>query len=121
MKNLQVNRLYLYPRFHILMNRVLSRNQPEVIELSQELPPLMQGIQNAILVALEQCLIELRRSQPNMDASLFTIDKGIFNTFDATVRMLIGTIYPLNILNFVLCWFEFKILNGIKLAIEQSN
>lgn len=89
LRNLQVKRLYLYPRFQMLISHVLQRVQPEVIELTQPMSPRMVHIQNAILVALEACLGELKRSLPQLDASHFTIDNGIFKSFDMKLRALL--------------------------------
>jgi DNA excision repair protein ERCC-4 len=68
---------------------VLQQVQPEVIELTQPMSPKMMHIQNAILVALEACLGELKRSLPQLDASQFTIDNGIFKSFDMKLRSLL--------------------------------
>lgn len=49
----------------------------------------MVHIQNAILVAIEACLSELKRSLPQIDASHFTIENGIFKSFDMKLKSLL--------------------------------
>jgi DNA excision repair protein ERCC-4 len=45
----------------------------------------MKAIQQAVLVAMDQCLTELKRTT-NLDVSELTLENGIFKAFDALVR-----------------------------------
>lgn len=45
----------------------------------------MKAIQQAILVAMDQCLTELKRIT-NLDVSELTLENGIFKAFDSLVR-----------------------------------
>jgi len=62
MKTLFVKRLYLYPRFHCTIVEELERRAPDVDEFHQELSPKMKEIQNAIAVAVQTCIRELKAS-----------------------------------------------------------
>lgn len=68
MQTLFVRKLYLWPRFHSLVQSVLNppvntpdSNKYEVIELTIPLSDAMKTVQNAILSALETCINELKR------------------------------------------------------------
>lgn len=60
LRALQVRNLYLYPRFHEAVEEELTEYAPLVEELQQRLSPSMKEIQNAIVVALQTCLKELK-------------------------------------------------------------
>lgn len=45
----------------------------------------MKAIQQAVLVAMEGCLQELRRTT-TIDTSELTVEKGIFKNFHASIR-----------------------------------
>lgn len=69
LKALHLRRVYLWPRFHLSVSKVLSTAAPEVIELFQPLTPDMVAVQGAIVsamdAALEVCLSSttLRRDE----------------------------------------------------------
>ncbi len=106
MKMLFVKKLYLWPRFRAQIDSQLSHNQAEVIELSLPLTPAMKAIQSAILVAMNTCLQELKRSVPQLElsvgdksaaatassssggsgSSLLTLENGLFQSFDHMIR-----------------------------------
>lgn len=81
LKALHLRRVYLWPRFHLSVSKVLSAAAPEVIELFQPLTPDMVAVQGAIVsamdAALEVCLSSttLRRDEiacpPGFPLSLF--------------------------------------------------
>lgn len=94
MKMLFIKKLYLWPRFRAQIDSQLSHNQAEVIELSLPLTPAMKAIQSAILVAMNTCLQELKRSVPQLElstgdessGSALTLENGLFRSFDHTIR-----------------------------------
>ena len=59
---LNFSKLYLWPRFQSNVADTLARHQPEVVELAQALTPSMQRVQQAVAVAMDQCLKELKRT-----------------------------------------------------------
>ena len=68
MQTLFVRKLYLWPRFHSLiessLNPPINQSEPnkfEVVELTIPLSLAMTTVQNAILSALETCINELKR------------------------------------------------------------
>jgi DNA excision repair protein ERCC-4 len=89
MKMLFIRKLYLWPRFRREIDTQLDSNQPDVIELSLPLTPAMKAIQSAVLVAMNTCLSELRKSVPQLESSstpLLTLENGLFQSFDRTLR-----------------------------------
>jgi DNA excision repair protein ERCC-4 len=90
MKMLFIRKLYLWPRFRREVDTQLDRNQPDVIELSLPLTPAMKAIQSAVLVAMNTCMSELRKSVPQLETSsmtpLLTLENGLFQSFDRTLR-----------------------------------
>jgi hypothetical protein len=86
--------LYIWPRFKLDVSNVLnSKNQPEVIEYSQPMSVNMQYIQSAILVAMKNCMDEIKRQAPfleieakdNSNLSL-TLENALFKSFDMSIR-----------------------------------
>lgn len=86
LKLLYIKRLYLWPRFQILVDSVLSGRGPEVIELSHPLTRDMECIQRALLVAMSGCIGELKKSTPQLETSHLTIENGLFTSFDQIIR-----------------------------------
>ncbi len=84
---LHLNKLYLWPRFRAEVTKSLeSRVTPDVIELSISLSKNMKGIQNAILVAMNSCVGELKKACPNIDTSQMTLENGLFHAFDFMIK-----------------------------------
>ncbi len=75
LKSLQVQRLFLYPRFHAAVAEELERQPPTVIELHQPLSNTMKEIQNYLAASIRSCLRDLRQKCQLVDLSfLFDAD-----------------------------------------------
>lgn len=75
LKSLQVQRLFLYPRFHASVAEELERYPPTVIELHQPLSNTMKEIQNYLAASIRSCLRDLRQKCQLVDLSfLFDTD-----------------------------------------------
>lgn len=87
LKYCYVRRVYLWPRYHVAVKEFLARHEPEVVEMAQALTPAMKAIQQAILVAMDGCLKELRRTT-TVDASTLELklENGIFKAFHHMLR-----------------------------------
>lgn len=83
---LYIKKLYLWPRFRLEIVNILDKLQPEVIELSLPLTPHTKLIQNALLVAMNSCIAELKKSCPQMEMSNCTLENGLFHSFDISIR-----------------------------------
>mmetsp|Transcript_22331 Transcript_22331/g.54087 ORF Transcript_22331/g.54087 Transcript_22331/m.54087 type:complete len:1112 (+) Transcript_22331:42-3377(+) len=75
LKSLQVQRLYLYPRFHAAVADELERQPPTVVELEVPLSDKMKEIQNTLAAAMRACLRDLRQKCQRVDLS-FLFDAG---------------------------------------------
>lgn len=86
LKLLYIKKIYLWPRFRSEIISVLDKAQPEVIELSLGLTSNMKAIQSAILVAMNTCILELKKSAPQLETSQMTLENGLFHAFDYSIR-----------------------------------
>lgn len=76
LKSLQVQRLFLYPRFHASVAEELERQPPTVIELHQPLSDSMKEIQNYLAAAIRSCLRDLRQKCQLVDLSFLFDNEG---------------------------------------------
>lgn len=67
LKALYVRRLYLYPRFQHAIREELERHPPSVDEWHQQLSPLQQEMQAALLAAVQSVIRELKSSTPLLE------------------------------------------------------
>lgn len=121
LKLLYVRKLYLWPRFRLEIANALEIVQPEVEEITQKLTPHMKAIQSALLVAMNTCLTELKKSIPHLDnvlsnaamdgssssvkqtggadtsslsyasGSAYTLENSLFQSFDLQLRSQLET------------------------------
>ncbi|XP_076231477.1 DNA repair endonuclease XPF mei-9 isoform X1 [Calliopsis andreniformis] len=81
MKALFVKKLYLWPRFHTLVNNSLSQHKPEVIELHVKITPKMVNIQTALLDIMNYVIKELKRLNKYLDLDELTVENAIAKKF----------------------------------------
>jgi hypothetical protein len=63
----------------------------QVIEVTQPLTDSMKSIQNAIMVAMNTCLVEIKKAVPHIDAAqTLTLENGIFHAFDYAIKQQLG-------------------------------
>lgn len=86
LRRLYVKKLYLWPRFQAIVSEILDRNVPNVVEVSESLTKSMKDVQNALLVALNSCISELKKAVTSLDTSEFTLQNGLFHSFDSKIR-----------------------------------
>eukprot|EP00117_Sycon_ciliatum_P008410 scpid67245/ scgid11121/ DNA repair endonuclease XPF; DNA excision repair protein ERCC-4 len=86
MQNTFVEKLFLWPRFHASISLCLEKHQPEVIELHQKMTAPMVHIQAALIDLLHNCLQQLKRASPSVDADLFTVESALGRNFDGILR-----------------------------------
>ena len=87
LKLLYITKLYLWPRFQVTVAEVLDRNQPTVIEATQPLTENMKIIQSSIIVAMNSCIIELKRLNPQLDTTTITLENGLFRNSDYSIKV----------------------------------
>jgi len=74
LKALQVQRLFLYPRFHASVSEELERQPPTVFELAQSLSQNMTNIQKCIGASIKACVRDLKIKAPQLDLSFLSND-----------------------------------------------
>ena len=62
------------------------RQHADIVELSIKLTPHMKAIQSSILVAMNTCMSELKAAVPYLDTSMMTLENGLFQAFDLSIR-----------------------------------
>jgi len=67
MKELQLRKVYIYPRFHEEIKSALERRNVDVIELYQPLSESMADIHHAIVQFMTTTLAELKRSNATVN------------------------------------------------------
>lgn len=69
MKELQLRKVHIYPRFHEEVKSSLERRKADIVELHQDLSESMSDIHQAIVQCMTATLAELKRA--NTSVSLF--------------------------------------------------
>jgi DNA excision repair protein ERCC-4 len=87
LKALQVRHMFLYPRFHDLVKQELETRQPDVEELHQALSPAVKEIQTALVMAVQTCVRELKKSAPFLEwtAPELSIENCVTTSFDRAI------------------------------------
>ncbi|XP_050525134.1 DNA repair endonuclease XPF [Daktulosphaira vitifoliae] len=93
MKTLFVNKLYLWPRFHLAVKSSLDKVKPEVIELHVELTPKMIDIQTSLLDLINFSIKELKRLNPSLDTEELTVENCLSKCFNKILQMQLNPIW----------------------------
>ncbi|KAI5116627.1 hypothetical protein M0805_009613 [Coniferiporia weirii] len=93
MKELQLSRVHIYPRFHVEIKRALERRRADVVELYQGLSASMQDIHHSIVQCMSATLAELKRSNTTLELDDLNIENAYFRSFDAIVRRQLDPVW----------------------------
>ncbi|KAJ3035702.1 hypothetical protein HDV00_003463 [Rhizophlyctis rosea] len=94
MKLLFLRSVYLWPRFHVKVDAAIEKaGRADLVELRVPLTKSMKEIQASLVECMEQCLAELRRSNPTIDAEDFTVENAFFKSFDSMLRQQLDPIW----------------------------
>lgn len=93
MKALFVKKLYLWPRFHTIINNCLSTHQPDVVELHVKITPKMQNIQTALLDVTNYIVKELKRLNKYLDLDELTVENAIAKKFHKQIHSQLDPIW----------------------------
>ncbi|KAJ4473855.1 hypothetical protein J3R30DRAFT_3684817 [Lentinula aciculospora] len=93
MKELQLRRVWVYPRFHQEVKDTLERKRADVIELAQNLTDNMDDIHGAIIQCMTITLAELRRSKVELDLDSLNLPAAYFSSFNHIVRKQLDPIW----------------------------
>ncbi|KAK7448452.1 DNA repair protein RAD16 [Stygiomarasmius scandens] len=92
MKELQLRRVHIYPRFHQDIKDALERRRADVVELSQDMTQAMDDIHGAIVQCMNSTLAELRRSK-DLDLDGLSLPAAYFSSFDHIVRKQLDPVW----------------------------
>nr|XP_031840171.1 DNA repair endonuclease XPF isoform X1 [Nomia melanderi]XP_031840172.1 DNA repair endonuclease XPF isoform X1 [Nomia melanderi]XP_031840173.1 DNA repair endonuclease XPF isoform X1 [Nomia melanderi]XP_031840174.1 DNA repair endonuclease XPF isoform X1 [Nomia melanderi] len=81
MKALFVKKLFLWPRFHSLVNNSLGKHKPEVIELHAKITPKMLNIQTCLFDVMNYVIKELKRLNKYVDLEELNTENAIARKF----------------------------------------
>lgn len=93
MKELQLRRVHIYPRFQQEVKDALERRRADVVELNQPLTPMMEDIHGAIVQCMNNTLAELRRSRADLDLDMLSLPGAYFPSFDHLVRRQLDSVW----------------------------
>ncbi|KAF8999609.1 hypothetical protein BDQ17DRAFT_1499549 [Cyathus striatus] len=93
LKELQIRKVHIYPRFHVEIKESLERRRADVIEIMQDLTESMADIHTAIIQCMSSTLAELRRSNTKLDLDDISLQNAYFRSFDMVVRRQLDPIW----------------------------
>ncbi|OJA12366.1 hypothetical protein AZE42_04345 [Rhizopogon vesiculosus] len=93
MKELQLRRVHIYPRFHEDVKNTLEARKADVIELYQRLTEPMEAIHHAIVQCMTVTLSELKKSHTTLELDDLTVESAYFRSFDAVVRRQLDPVW----------------------------
>ncbi|XP_076665620.1 DNA repair endonuclease XPF mei-9 isoform X1 [Andrena cerasifolii] len=93
MKALFVKKLYLWPRFHTLVNNSLGAHKPNVIELHVKITPKMLNIQTALLDIMNYVVKELKRLNKYLDLDELNVENAIAKKFHKQLQSQLDPIW----------------------------
>ncbi|XP_043264616.1 DNA repair endonuclease XPF [Colletes gigas] len=93
MKALFVKQLYLWPRFHTLVNNSLAKHKPEVIELHVKITQKMLNIQTCLLDVMNYVVKELKRLNKYLDLDELTVENAIAKKFHKQLQSQLDPIW----------------------------
>ncbi|ODV94261.1 hypothetical protein PACTADRAFT_44994 [Pachysolen tannophilus NRRL Y-2460] len=102
LKDLKLNKVFLWPRFHIdvtssllpkTQNNKVSKKDTRniVIEINVKMTESMKQIQIAILACIDACISEIRRHNPTLSTEYWTSENALDDEF---VRVIRGSLDP---------------------------
>ncbi|EIW85970.1 hypothetical protein CONPUDRAFT_140757 [Coniophora puteana RWD-64-598 SS2] len=93
MKEMQLRKVHIYPRYHEEIKENLDQRRPDLIELATDLTEPMKDIHSAIVQCMITTLAELKRSHSTLDLDDVNIDNAHFRWFDAIVRRQLDPVW----------------------------
>ncbi|KAI8987923.1 hypothetical protein BDF20DRAFT_832807 [Mycotypha africana] len=94
LKSLNLRKVHLWPRFHMLVSDNLSNTNNNVIELRQPMTESMNIIQQSLVECMEETLSDLRRNNSSLiDIEEIKVENAFFKSFDQIVRRQLDPIW----------------------------
>ncbi|KAH8834013.1 hypothetical protein DL96DRAFT_1521655 [Flagelloscypha sp. PMI_526] len=93
MKELQLRRVHIHPRFQEDVQQSLQEHRADVVEIGQPMTESMTTIHGAILHCMNATLADLKRSNTSLDLDELTIDNAYFRRFEVIVRKQLDPVW----------------------------
>lgn len=98
LKNLQLSKVQLWPRFHVQVTEDLALSQlrkrhVDVIEMEIEMTNRMKQIQSAIMDCVEACISHIRKTNPQIDTIDWTLDNALKHDFVAMIHAQLDPVW----------------------------
>lgn len=93
MRNLFVRELYLWPRYHALIQKTLKAYEPTSIEFAIPMTPKMTQIQTHLIDIMNFLVKELKRINPNVDLEEVTVENCVTKKFQKILQLQLDVIW----------------------------
>ncbi|XP_065217330.1 DNA repair endonuclease XPF isoform X2 [Planococcus citri] len=93
MKTLFLRNLYLWPRFHAVVNSSLEKCKPRVIELHLQLTPRMLQLQISLLDLMNFVIREIKRINPVLDTNEVTVENAVSRSFHKLLQLQLDPVW----------------------------
>lgn len=93
MRSLFVRDLFLWPRFHALIQKTLKTYEPTSIEFHIPMTPKMTQIQTNLLDLMNFIVKELKRINPNVDLQEVTVENCVTKKFQKILQSQLDVIW----------------------------
>lgn len=93
MRNIFVKELYLWPRFHLLIQKSLKAFDPQVIEFSIPMTLKMTQIQTHILDIMNYLVSELTRQNKYVDMQEITVENCVTKKFHKILQSQLDCVW----------------------------
>lgn len=93
MRNLFVKEIFLWPRFHALIQKNLKAFEPTSIEFHIPMTPKMTQIQTNLLDLMNFIVKELKRINPYVDLEEVTVENCVTKKFQKVLQSQLDVIW----------------------------
>lgn len=113
MRNIFVKELYLWPRFHLLIQKSLKAFDPQVIEFSIPMTHKMTQIQTHILDIMNYLVSELTRTNKYVDMQEITVENCVTKKFHKILQAQLDCVWHQLSLRTKLLIADLKVLRSL--------
>lgn len=97
MRALFVKELFIWPRFHLLVQQSLKKYEPTVVELHVPISQTMKNIQTCILDLMNLTVSELKRMNKSVEMQEITVENCVAKKFHKILQAQLDCVwYQLN-------------------------
>lgn len=93
MRNLFIKNLYIWPRFHVLIQKSLKLYEPQVIELHVPMTTKMTLIQTQILDLMNYLVKEIKRINRYIDMQEITVENCVTKKFHKILQSQLDCVW----------------------------